>query len=133
MVHPLFVYGTLLPGLCRYDAMQGAVWCGAAHIHAQLYDLGPYPAVLAGEGLVWGELAEVDDALLHRLDAMEEYHVDDPAQSEYRRERCIAWLGDGLSCEAWVYVYNRAVTPAQRIVHGDYLRHLQDTGYTPTL
>ena len=129
----LFVYGTLLPGLCRHDAMHGARWLGPAHINAALYDLGPYPAVVHGEGVTHGLLAEVDDALLTRLDAIEEYHPEAPARSEYLRQRITAHTDAGHSHGAWCYVYARDVGSARRLAHGDYRRHLQETGYVPSL
>ena len=147
-MHRLFVYGTLLPGLCRHPAMQGARWLGKACVMAQLYDLGPYPGLIltpaqaADASWVWGQVAEVDDALLARLDAIEAYDPDRPEQSEYVRQPCDAHLpvedkGEVSATprvlRVWVYVYNRSVQHARRIVHGDYLRHLDDTGFTPVL
>jgi gamma-glutamylcyclotransferase (GGCT)/AIG2-like uncharacterized protein YtfP len=144
ITHLLFVYGTLLPGLCRHDAMQGARWLGQARVRAQLYDLGPYPGLIlppapsAETTWVWGQVAEVDDALLARLDAIEAYDPVRPEQSEYVRQRCDAHLqprskADTPVVSAWVYVYNRSVANARRIDHGDYLRHLDETGFTPVL
>ena len=129
----LFVYGTLLPGLCRYPAMAGAQWLGSATLDAQLFDLGPYPAVVQGCGVVHGQVAWVDDALLARLDAIEEFNPEHPEQSEYIRERMTAKLANGQSLQVWVYVFNRSVSGATRIAHGDYLQHLSETGYVPTL
>lgn len=36
-----------------------------------LYDLGPYPAVCRGDGILTCELHEVDDATFRRIDRME--------------------------------------------------------------
>jgi len=133
MSHTLFVYGTLLPGLCRHDAMLGARWLGPAHIHVALYDLGPYPAVVRGKGVTHGLLADIDDDLLARLDAIEEYHPQAPARSEYLRQRITAYTDAGHRHEAWCYVYGRDLGAARHLAHGDYRRHLQETGYVPSL
>ena len=102
-------------------------------MRAQLFDLGPYPALVPGEGEVDGQVAWVDDALLARLDAIEEFNPRHPERSEYVRERLDAQLAHGESSSVWVYVFNRPVSAATRIAHGDYLRHLNNTGYVPTL
>ena len=132
MMHRLFVYGTLLAGLCRHSVMQGAPLLGAAHTQGVLYDLGPYPAMVAGEARVHGELYEVSDAQLAQLDEVEAYDSQRPEASEYVRQQVTVWLSQGGSQLAWTYVYNRSVAQAHRIAHGDYRRHLKHTGYTPT-
>ena len=113
--------------------MAGAQWAGHASVQAQLFDLGPYPALVRGESVVHGKVAWVDDALLARLDAIEEFNPQHPERSEYVRERLDAQLAHGQVASVWVYVFNRSVAAATRITHGDYLRYLDDTGYMPTL
>ncbi len=123
----LFVYGTLLPGLCRHAAMAGAVRRGSVWIEARLFDLGAYPGIVPGAGRVAGELYEVDEALLSRLDVVEEYTPDVPADSLYLRRRVtVHGLAGGEPLSAWAYIYNRAVDGCVPIVHGDYRRHLRE-------
>ena len=67
----LFIYGALLPGLRLEREMSGAERLGAAQVRGQLYDIGSYPGLVAGQGLVSGELYRVTSEHLWRLDAVE--------------------------------------------------------------
>ena len=140
MTHRLFIYGTLLPGLCRHSVMQGAQHISAGKTMGCLYDLGPYPALFLQptandvEPVTWvrGELYEVSDALLTQLDSVEAYVPTQPENSEYVRETVWVESANGTQVQAWTYVYNQDLSQAQRIAHGDYVRHLKEAGYTPT-
>ena len=139
MTHRLFIYGTLLPGLCRHSVMQGAQHISPGKTNGCLYDLGPYPALvlqpmaLDGVPVAWvrGEVYEVSDALLTQLDSVEAYVPTQPENSEYVRETVWVESANGTQVQAWTYVYNQDLSQAQRIAHGDYVRHLKEAGYTP--
>lgn len=122
----IFVYGTLLPGLCRHDAMQGARSLGRGSITGLLYDLGPYPAVVHGAGKVWGEVFEVDATVLAALDAIEAFYPDAPAdKSEYIREEVVVQMDDAkVTLSAWFYRFNQSIAGKHQIEHGDYLKFL---------
>jgi len=112
----LFVYGTLRLGDVRAPLLAGARRLGTRSVAGfELYDLGPYPGVVTGDGAVVGELVELPDrGLLERLDEVEGTHEVPPL---YRRERIEVDGG-----RAWIYVYARPVDPARRIATGDWLR-----------
>ena len=129
----IFVYGTLLPGLCRHDAMQGARSLGRGSITGLLYDLGPYPAVVHGAGKVWGEVFEVNDSVLAALDAIEAFYPDAPAdKSEYiREEASVCLVESNTFISAGFYRFNRSIAGKHQIAHGDYLKFLDETGFVP--
>jgi gamma-glutamylcyclotransferase (GGCT)/AIG2-like uncharacterized protein YtfP len=125
----VFVYGTLLPGLAP-PVISGVVdrcrVIGAATIEGRLYDLGAYPGctIESGSGsVIHGQLLEIPDApTLERLDWYECYAAHDDEGSLFRRTTCDATRADGSRVRAWVYVYNRDLAAARRIVSGRYER-----------
>ena len=124
----LFIYGTLMPGL-RLDAeMQGARFVGAAQVPGRLVDVGRYPGFLAGEGLVTGEVYEVDDAHLALLDGVEGVVSGDRAASQYWREEVTVTSGPLQGQRVQTYVYNRPVEGCTAIPHGDYRRYIREVG-----
>jgi gamma-glutamylcyclotransferase (GGCT)/AIG2-like uncharacterized protein YtfP len=74
----LFVYGTLLRDEPNHPQLSDAAFVRSTRTAAryELVDLGGYPALLEnGETAVSGEVYEVDDSLLERLDVFEEVPV----------------------------------------------------------
>lgn len=124
----VFVYGTLLSGLCRATALKDATFLGAASTEGRLYNLGDYPGMLPGRGMVHGEVYELDARTLDRLDGIEDYYPDCPESSLYlRRPVQVSLLADGRSMLAETYLYNAPIPESQRIAHGDYRRFLLET------
>ena len=90
-MHLLFVYGTLKKGCSRSSALDSSRFIGVAKTTSnyKLYDCGTYPALVPNfvatatcsllvghddttrSGGVWGELYEVDDPVMSRLDKIE--------------------------------------------------------------
>jgi gamma-glutamylcyclotransferase (GGCT)/AIG2-like uncharacterized protein YtfP len=71
----IFVYGTLRSGESNHAQLRGARFVGIAHTEQryELVNVRGYPALFEdGSVGVSGELYEVDDALLRRLDEFEE-------------------------------------------------------------
>lgn len=125
MPDPLFVYGTLVPGLAP-PAMRDVVAAlrplGSAAVRGRLYDLGDYPGLLLDPAadLVAGQVLQLPDdpAAWLRLDAYEGFVPDDPGRSLFRRVRCRAEFEAGGALECWVYVYNGVPDPARQVAGG---------------
>lgn len=102
----IFVYGTLKAGEER-----GRMWPRApvrirtAWIEAELYDLGPYPAILAGTDRVRGEAWEIApehlDITLRVLDEIECYGIADV--DLYVRREVLCYCEDGEVVKAHTY------------------------------
>ena len=127
-MHDLFIYGTLMPGLRLQAEMHGAERLGPARVPGRLVDVGRYPGLLHGDGLVTGEVYRVSDAQLARLDAVEDMVVGDRAASQYWRERVQVRDGALAGQQVWTYVYNLPVDGLTPIAHGDYRRYIREIG-----
>ena len=116
MAGAVFVYGTLKRGLALEAEMRraGGKYLGPATIRGDLYDLGPYPAVVPGRGTVHGELYLVPKSGLARLDRVE--------GDEYVRRRVTARCAAGSPVRAWAYFYRRRLGRARRLTQGRYPR-----------
>ena len=124
----LFIYGTLMPGLRLEAEMHGAHFMGPAQVLGQLFDLGRYPGLLHGDGQVTGEVYEVDDAQLARLDGVEGVVPGDRTESHYWREVVKVVSGPLQGQPVHTYVYNRPVDGCTPIAHGDYRRYIREVG-----
>jgi gamma-glutamylcyclotransferase (GGCT)/AIG2-like uncharacterized protein YtfP len=124
----LFIYGTLMPGLRLQAEMQGARFVGAAQVSGRLVDVGRYPGLLAGEGLVTGEVYEVDDAHLALLDGVEGVVPGDRAASQYWREVVAVVSGALQGQQVQTYLYTRPTDGCTPIPHGDYRRYIREVG-----
>lgn len=117
----LFVYGTLRPRLAGPEQRRlvaDLVWAGPATVRGSLYDLGRYPALVAGPGLVHGDLLRIEPGPhLAAIDAYEECAGDAPL---YARRELVATRPDGCMVQVWAYVYLRPVRSAALVAGGDY-------------
>ncbi len=118
------VYGSLMTGMGgREDLDVGdqLIYVSRCEIGGCLFDLGSYPGLLLGSGIVYAELYEVGDtSVIPRLDAYEQYDPDDPEGSLDIRRLVRLVQPD---CDAWLYEYNRGVSGRPSISSGDWKRY----------
>jgi gamma-glutamylcyclotransferase (GGCT)/AIG2-like uncharacterized protein YtfP len=116
------LYGSLRRGESAYGALRLERllrYRGSCQLAGLLYDLGDYPALIAGSATVHGELFEIAAPhALEILDAFEECDPRDPHAGLYRRE-AVTLIAPRQ--RAWVYLYNRPVGEAARIESGDWV------------
>jgi gamma-glutamylaminecyclotransferase len=110
----IFVYGSLLSGERNHRVLEGARLIGEARTAPSfsLHDLGSYPAMVAdGTYAIVGELYEVDEPTLARLDTFEGH------PSYY--ERCTIRLENGGTAETYLLPRDQAGR-APLIASGDW-------------
>ena len=107
----VFVYGTLLRGERNHDYYLHDKTClGKAQITGfDMYDTGSYPAIIPGKGTVNGELYEITQEDLKRLDYLE-------GEGDLYIRQCVpAKTENGRIVLAHVYVYNYSTEGLEQI------------------
>ena len=122
------VYGSLMTGMGGCEELgigDQLSFVSRCEIDGRLFDLGDYPGLLLGLGIVHAELYEIANAaVLQRLDAYEQYDPDDPEGSLYIRKLIRLAQPDR---DAWLYEYNRDMSGKPSIPSGDWRRYRDQT------
>jgi len=118
--HLVFVYGTLRRGGARAisNIFPDSKFIADANVRGRLYDLGAYPGLLLNEtnSLAIGEVYEVDDEILSKLDAFE-------ASSYYWRKQVEITLNTHKRM-CWIYEPNpEFYSPRTVITSGDWIEY----------
>jgi gamma-glutamylcyclotransferase (GGCT)/AIG2-like uncharacterized protein YtfP len=125
----LFVYGTLMRGFDHPMAQllsRSADFVGEARCRGKLYLVKHYPGLVLSEDegdVVFGELFRLrrPAELLREFDMYEACGEGFAEPSEYIRQMLKVARDDGVSHEAWTYLYNWPVAGLPRIASGRFL------------
>lgn len=121
----LFVYGTLKPGCCNHRRIADHV----RHVRpgttqGVLVDLGAFPALIHGDGIVKGVLLDLEPEAIPITDFIEGFHAD-RARSLYVREKVEVDLDDGNTMAAWTYFF--AQPASIESCPNPVIDHIEDT------
>jgi len=101
----LFVYGTLMPGESYYRQIEN---CVIDHqpgsIDGVLVDLGAFPALVPGDGIVEGVMLRMKPDALEITDRIEGYSPD-RNRCLYLREEVVVRFEGGQEAVAWTYLF----------------------------
>ncbi|QDX29075.1 gamma-glutamylcyclotransferase family protein [Dickeya poaceiphila] len=112
----IIVYGSLRRKQGNSHWMTNAQWLGDHRLDGyQLYDLGHYPAAVAGEGDIYCEVYRISSSILTELDELK------LRGGAYSRELIATPYGS-----AWIYLYQRPVAGLHRIVSGDWVQRQEE-------
>ncbi|WP_298523165.1 gamma-glutamylcyclotransferase [uncultured Methanobrevibacter sp.] len=105
----VFVYGTLLKGEANHSYLENSTLLGTAFIEGyDLYDVGWYPAIVPGDGLIIGELYNVPESDIPAIDRLE-------GEGSLYRKQCERVILNGKTIFAFIYVYLGDVSSLRRI------------------
>ncbi len=131
-MHKIFVYGSLRKGMYNYDLyLKGkSNFVSNAYVKGTLYSLKDkkYPALIAGENYILGEIYEVDIDTLLKLDELESY-VEGSKDNEYNKVNVPIYNENNKQIESLdVYFYNDANSLRNTLLESviecnDYCKH----------
>ena len=122
--HFVFVYGSLRRGNAGAMSVRfpNALYVAEGRVRGSLYDLGEYPGLVmdGAVSFVTGEVYQVDDDTLNRLDKFE-------LTSDYSRKQ--VEVEHGLErADCWIYVPDRVAEffgNYELIESGDWIAHVR--------
>ena len=121
MTTNLFVYGTLMPGETNYRQIEDLVIDHKkGTIEGDLVDLGAFPSLLPGDGIVKGVMLQMDAQALKTTDNIEGYHPERRHSLYVRKEVSVRFEG-GQEAVAWTYFFGsqESISDCPRLVIGE--------------
>lgn len=114
----VFVYGTLMEGETNHHYLENSTFLDMVTIEGyEMYNVGWYPAIIDGDGLIIGELYQVPNTDMPSIDILE-------GEGSLYIKRCETVTDSkGKSSFAFIYVYNRDYSDLERISawNGEYV------------
>jgi gamma-glutamylcyclotransferase (GGCT)/AIG2-like uncharacterized protein YtfP len=109
--HTIFVYGTLMKGQSNHNRfLANATYLGEGELdNYRIFDLGYFPGIVKGDGVVYGELYEVSDSELDDIDRLE------GEGSLYLKTPVAVHISGDKTVLSDVYVYNRDVAGCEEV------------------
>lgn len=103
-MHKVFVYGTLKHGFHNHDYfLKGIEFKKAKALGINLHAGPHFPYAIKGAGIALGEVYEVDDDTLERLDRLE------GVPHHYQRDEVFVFTEDFKKEKAMIYVSDHAL------------------------
>jgi len=127
-MHKVFVYGSLLSGMGNHRLLLESKKLGVSHSPEGfgMIDLGYFPGVVKIDrpgSRVIGEVYEVNDETLTRLDRLEGYNHTDGTRGLYNRLEIDTDFG-----KAFIYIFNNRYGESNHLVeNGDWRTYYNKT------
>ncbi|TCS84506.1 gamma-glutamylcyclotransferase [Tepidibacillus fermentans] len=137
MNNRVFVYGTLREGESNHFLIKDYVQSSQkAIMRGWMVNLGSYPAVITGKGIILGELIELNnpEEAFAVMDRLEEYYGKGSEMNYYDRIETTVMTEDGKqeNCEVYVFPEREKEDLTRKfpfIVNGDWKNRDQETHF----
>jgi gamma-glutamylcyclotransferase (GGCT)/AIG2-like uncharacterized protein YtfP len=121
--HYVFVYGSLLSGLYNHYHLNEAKLLGEATSATHSYSMWvghtkSFPFLIEGSEKAYGELYEVNEDTLRKLDVLESH------PNFYQRFSRV-FECRGVYITAWVYMFQNSVQKMERVYGNDWKKFLE--------
>lgn len=104
----VFTYGSLKDGYHNDRFLEDAEYVGVGFIDSHsMYSVGSFPAVVEGNGVVYGEVYKVDDDIVKGMDYLEGYNEEADDGIYLRRDIEVNLLGEEELVNTEYYIWNR--------------------------
>ncbi len=105
MKSKIFVYGTLMKNMRNHYYLEDSTYMGEAEIFGyEMYDLGYYPGIVKGNGIIKGEVYEVTEDIMKKIDILE-----NEGNLYLKKEE------NTLFGKVYIYVYNKTLNNMKKI------------------
>lgn len=119
------VYGTLRRGFGNNRLLHDSDYLGTEELTGfEMYSLGAFPAVKAGNGKIEVEVYEIQDRTLQALDILEGYNGRYSPFNMYNRDKVLTKHG-----EAFIYVWASSVEHRTKIPNGVWKHRVLPSSY----
>lgn len=99
-MNKIFVYGTLKRGYHNHYLLDGKKGKDAYAYGMEMYEGPGFPFVKEGDGIIMGELYEVDSNTLDKLDRLEGHPY-------FYRRKLKEVICEGKKQKAYIYIYDK--------------------------
>lgn len=105
MKSKIFVYGTLMKNMRNHYYLEDSTYMGETEISGyEMYDLGYYPGIVKGNGIIKGEVYEVTEDVMKKIDILE-----NEGNLYLKKEE------NTLFGKVYIYVYNKTLYNMKKI------------------
>lgn len=116
-----------MEGYANHTMLEDSIFVKKGMTKGKLYGLPyGYPALIEGDGWVKGEIYDVDEVTLQKMDTLEAYYGQE--NDLFQRLKANVLIDGGIDAKAFIYYYSNRVeaqNAGEEILEGDWRNHVK--------